>query len=113
MLQKIGIKHSHRCDFCEERDVVEHAFFKCERLYSFWNSISKRLNNKLKKRIVLNETSVILGIEQEQQNLPFQEKRFINTIFALGKFSIIKNKTNKINIDIIFEREVKLRKIEF
>ena len=32
LLHKIGIKLSERCDFCEEIDVVEHTFFRCERV---------------------------------------------------------------------------------
>ena len=43
LLQKIGIKHSEKCDFCEETDVVEHTFFRCERLKPFWINVSKKL----------------------------------------------------------------------
>ena len=100
------------CDFCEERDIIEHPFFRCIRLNSFWSDISKKLDVKLKKSIVLNETSIILSIEQEQQGLTIAEQKFINTIIVLGKLSIIKNKINRINIDTIFERELKIREVE-
>ena len=35
-LHKIGIKPSDLCDHCQEREYVEHTFFKCERLQIFW-----------------------------------------------------------------------------
>ena len=112
LLQKIGVKNTPICDFCEERDVVEHFFFKCERLHGFWENISKNIDNKLNKKITLNETTVLFGIEQVHQNLSPKEQKYINTIFALGKLSIIKNKSLKFKIDILFEREVSLRNIE-
>ena len=53
LLQKIGIKHSNKCDFCEERDIIEHTFFRCKRLNNFWSDISKQLDVKLKKKYSL------------------------------------------------------------
>ena len=112
ILKKIGIKESENCDFCQEKDYVEHAFFRCKRLEHFWDNIFSRINIKLSKNIVFNETSLLLGIEQEYQDLSFQEIGFINSICILGKLSINKNRMNNIPLEIIFERELRLRNIE-
>ena len=111
-LHKIGIKPSDLCDHCKERDYVEHTFFKCDRLQIFWKNISSRIDNKLNKKITLNETSVVLGIEQIQQEICQQEQHFINKVTTIAKLSIIKNNMNKFPIEMIFERELKLRNID-
>ena len=113
ILKKIGLRQSEICDFCDENDVVEHTFFRCKRLKSFWKNISTRLINKLNKNITLNEVSIMLGVEQTHQELNVEEKSLINKISIIGKLSIIKNKINKTPIELIFERELRLRKIEF
>ena len=112
LLHKIGIKQSDQCDHCQEKDNVEHTFYRCERLYLFWKNISSRINNKLNKNIILNETSIVLGIEQIQDFCK-QEIDFINKIIIIAKLSIIKNNMNKFPLQMIFESELKLRKLEF
>ena len=49
LLNKMGIKSSEKCDFCDEVDVVEHMFFRCKRLQTFWTDVSKRIDNRVKK----------------------------------------------------------------
>ena len=78
----------------------------------FGKNISSRINNKLNKKIILNETSIVLGIEQ-LQDICKQELVFINKIITIAKLSIIKNNMNKFPIEMIFESELKLRKLEF
>ena len=112
LLHKIGIKQSERCDFCEETDVVEHTFFRCERVQPFWKIVSQLIEVKLKKKIMLNETSIILGIEQDNHDLTFEEQKQVNIFLILAKFSIIKSRSTKSNINIIFERELQLRNID-
>ena len=60
----------------------------------------------------MNQTAVLLGIEQVEQNLSFDEIKWINTIFILGKLSIIYNRMNRTSVDLLFEREIKLRNLE-
>ena len=92
---------------------MEHTFFRCKRLHPFWKKVTSILINKLDKKITLDETSVLLGIEQNHEHLSFKELRFINKIVILGKLSIIRSQMNKTPIDLIFEREMKLRNIDF
>ena len=61
---------------------------------------------------MLNETSIILGIEQDNHDLTFEEQKQVNIFLILAKFSIIKSRSTKSNINIIFERELQLRNIE-
>ena len=112
ILKKIGIKQTENCEFCQERDTVEHTFFSCKRLEKFWKNVSTRIDKKLDKKIIMNQTAVLLGIEQEEQNLSFDEIKWINTIFILGKVSIVYNRMNRTSVDLLFEREIKLRNLE-
>ena len=112
ILNRMGIVKSEKCDFCDEKDYVEHAFFNCYRLESFWVDVSKRIGLKLNMRIKLLDKSVLLGIEQEFQHFSNEEQKFINLIVMIGKLTIIKNKMTKINIGLIFDREISLRKID-
>ena len=110
LLNRIGIKHSEKCDFCNEKDYVEHCFYKCNRLKPFWDKISTIINTKINMKITLSEKNILLGIEQDHHNLNMEEIKFINSIILIGKLAIIKNKFHKIDIDLIFDREINLRK---
>ena len=39
LLHRMGIKGSDQCDFCPQREVVEHMFIYCPRLEGFWSMI--------------------------------------------------------------------------
>ena len=110
LLKKIGKKNSENCDFCSEKDYVEHTFFRCSRLKIFWKRISSLINEKLNKKISLSEKSVLLGIEQEHQDLTKKECKFINWIILVGKLSVVKSNFQRININVLFEKELNLRK---
>ena len=108
----MGIKNTENCDFCNEKDFVEHYFFNCRKLVQFWKFINNFLNLKLDKKIILYDYVILLGIEQsnEKFGLTKKEMSFINNILVVAKLSIIKSKQNSLNIIFIFENEIKLRK---
>ena len=111
LLKRIGIKQSENCDFCNQRDFVEHYFFQCTRILKFWDYIKIMLFTKLNKRIVLNAYNILLGIEQDDEQLTISEILYINKIITIAKLSIIKSKNSNINVINIFENELRLRKI--
>ena len=80
LLKRIGIKQSENCDFCNQRDFVEHYFFQCTRILKFWDYIKIMLFTKLNKRIVLNANNILLGIEQDDEQLTISEILYINEI---------------------------------
>ena len=111
LLNRIGIKQSEVCDFCNEKDFVEHMFVNCKRLGDFWEEIFKKISILLGKKIIFSEKTILLGIEQSNQKLGDSEIKLINKISIIGKISIIKNKMTKMNIKMIFEKELSLRNI--
>ena len=111
LLNRIGIKQSENCDFCDnQRDYVEHYFFQCTRLLHFWAYVSNHMSIKLNKKIILNKYNILLGFDQGDQMLTINEIIIINKILAIAKFSIIKSKHSNLNSIIIFENELRWRK---
>ena len=112
LLNRMGLKNTENCEFCNEKDFVEHYFFNCRKLVQFWKFINNFLNLKLDKKIILYDYVILLGIEQsiDKFGLTKEEMSFINNILVVAKLSIIKSKQNSLNIIFIFENEIKLRK---
>ena len=112
LLNRMGLKESEKCDFCQEKDFVEHAFIKCKRLHNLWEKVNKDISIKLNKTIFLSEKVILLGVEQEITGLSDTEVKFINTVITITKFAIIKSKMTKMNTFQILDHELILRKIE-
>ena len=47
MLEKMKIKESNKCDFCENVDFIEHALVNCERLKDFWQNVIEWIKKEL------------------------------------------------------------------
>ena len=108
----MGLKNTENCEFCNEKDFVEHYFYNCRKLASFWKYINDFLNLKLDKKIILYDFVILLGIEQSINNIELTKKeiRFVNNILVIAKLSVIKSKQDSLNIIFIFENEMRLRK---
>ena len=113
LLSRMGLKKSENCEFCNQKDFVEHYFVNCIKLGQFWNHVNSFINLKLDKRIRLNEYSILLGIEQDIQNSKGKNEEiyFINKILIIAKLSIIKSKFSDFNLMFIFDNEIKLRNL--
>ena len=112
LLNRMGLKRTENCDLCNEKDFVEHYFYNCNKLSKFWKYISDFLNLKLDKKVNLFDYAILLGIEQNHNNIELTKKEvsFINNILVIAKLSIIKSKLSNFNIIFIFENEIRLRK---
>ena len=55
----MGIKDSEKCEFCGDKDHVEHYFFECKRNKDLWKDVSQIITNKINKSISINEVYVI------------------------------------------------------
>ena len=47
VLSKMGISHSDKCSFCpQEKESIEHVFWKCCHVSQFWEALQKTINEK-------------------------------------------------------------------
>ena len=67
--------------------------------------------NKIGNEIQLNVKVVLFGIEQDEiyDKLQASEVQFINNMLLIGKFSIIKSKTQNVNLSLLFDNELRIR----
>ena len=75
LLNRMGIKNTENCEFCNEKDFVEHYFFNCRKLVQFWKFINNFLNLKLDKKIILYDYVILLGIEQSKEKFGLTKKK--------------------------------------
>lgn len=66
LLQKMRIKNTSACEYCAQRENIEHKFWHCQRVQYFWNDIKQwflrnRLSNLANKICIGN---VMLGGEK-------------------------------------------------
>ena len=110
MLHKIGKENNNLCSTCSITDCVNHFFFKCAKSKPLWSHANMIISKKLSINICLNVQDVMLNYHNnviEDVNV-----RYINHIIALGKLCISKFKYGKHpNLLILFERELRLRKL--
>ena len=109
----MGKEKSEKCEICDEIDFVEHMFFECQRLDSFWYIIQCTIYKNIKKSIDLTKYSVVLGIEQDNRykSLNINEVQFINELLIIAKYCISKSKSLKTNLELTLERELTIRGI--
>ena len=111
LLNRMGITESEKCKDCGEKDHLEHYFYFCERNRNLWFKVNQIIRKKIENEICLNVKTVLFGIEQDivYDKLQAREVQFINYMLLIGKFSIIKSKTQNLNINLLFDNELKLR----
>ena len=110
ILQKIGIKNSNKCDFCQEVDFLDHTLVECVRLRQYWEKVLFFIEKET-QIIVPNETKYkLFGFNEVGESNKKVEKS--NLLLIIAKFAIIKAKFYQINnIFGIFQSEVKFRKL--
>ena len=47
LLERIQIKETDACDYCMQRENIEHKFWYCQRVKSFWNEVKNWLGRQL------------------------------------------------------------------
>ena len=58
------------CEFCNTHDFIEHFFFHCKRLESFWEEIEQYIMVMTGTKITINERNALFGIlATEHHNL--------------------------------------------
>ena len=90
LLLKIGKKEPPLCSFCLSKDeTIEHLFFQCTVVTTFWFSLKSFLHHYDLYHQVLNEVDIILGITE-----PIEHSMMINHILLLAKQYIYKCSIN-------------------
>lgn len=103
------IKLSNKCEYCGNIDYLEHFFWSCIMLKSFWHNVCQTISAVVGKQIHLKENDVIFGYDIKKQNS--QENKNINYIILIAKMSISKYKYgDKYDLSFVFEHELALRK---
>ena len=112
LLSKMEIKATDKCSECiHTLDVIEHFFFYCPEVFSFWQDISNYILKEFNIKMHLNVTEIMFGIKKTNRKLSQRDLKRINEILLLGKMCIsIKKKTESLlSLWHIFENEMNVR----
>ena len=112
MLQKIGIKNSNKCDFCQEVDFLEHFLINCVRLAPYWQQVLSYIEKETKVIVPDFMEHKLFGITDENSNGKNINKNIekANLFLMIAKLSIIKAKFCKLdNIFSVFQSEINFR----
>lgn len=110
LLKRMGIKNSDLCDYCKERDVIEHMFIYCKLLDGFWKIVYQIIYNYTTERFEKSDNAILFGYNYESTNVTKGKINTANHILLIAKLSISKFRYGQIkNINLIFESELKIR----
>ena len=100
---KIGISDSPLCSFCKLQDEsIEHLFWGCEFVKSFWNCLFDWLNSCSVKVEDISEMDIIIGNLNENE-----DELLINHISILAKYFIYRNSLiSKIPLFSVFKHKI-------
>ena len=114
LLHKMNIKDNPFCESCSEVETLEHLFYLCPSLQGFWLYVNEIINLVLEESFTLTTISVLFGITSSDVNAPFKKICKANYVLLVAKMCIsIRKCTNKKNILLIFETEMRLRQKDF
>ena len=114
LLKKMGIKNSDLCEYCKERDIIEHMFINCKLLKGFWRDVFQTIYKHTNERFPQTENDILFGYNYETVRVGKDKINIANHILLIAKLSISKFRYGKTkNIALIFETEMNLRKKSF
>ena len=112
MLHKMGIVNSINCKFCPHTlDTLEHFFFECNRISQLWKHVEDKILIKTVKRCIITVGEALIGIGKDKYDK--DTTRLANHIILIAKMCIsIYRYGTPIDINILFERELLIRRVE-
>ena len=113
LLEKMKIKTTNKCPYCQELDTLEHYFFHCESVKTLWNAVGYKIQNLFENigHFKIDCKMAMLGLLNHDK-LPKSSVTRINIIILIAKQSISTfKKVKKSPLDYIFESELKIRKV--
>ena len=104
---------SIHCKYCPNViDTLEHFFFDCQKIAHIWKLTENEIFSKTDTRLQINISDAILGIKCK--NYGKSTTNIANHIILIAKMCIgIYKYGTPIDIKILFERELTLRKCYF
>lgn len=112
LLAKMGIAQNDNCNFCEEKDFIEHFFFYCKSLRAFWAMIEGIFSTAFGKMSHLTPKQVLLGVKDKK--LSKDEENTINHILLIAKMCISKFKYGKpTHLISLFRMECQIRNLQY
>eukprot|EP00745_Piridium_sociabile_P020340 TRINITY_DN3130_c0_g1_i5.p3 TRINITY_DN3130_c0_g1~~TRINITY_DN3130_c0_g1_i5.p3 ORF type:complete len:111 (-),score=7.71 TRINITY_DN3130_c0_g1_i5:202-534(-) len=107
------ITENNKCTYCSDSvDYIEHFFCNCPVVRDFWVYIEKTILHKTSVKVTLSNTDILFGVENSPQIRGIYH--YINLLTLMGKMciSIFKKTESSLPLQYIFEREMKIRKID-
>ena len=111
MLNKMKITTNNHCSYCNGViDFIEHFFFYCPIVRTFWKNIQNFVLAKYNVRINLNEIDILFGL-RKQVAITEQYRLTINHILLVGKMciSIFKKTQRHAFLYDLFEIQLNIR----
>jgi len=111
LLLKMKVTETNKCNDCTESvDFIEHFFFECPRVLTFWSFIESYLLAQYDVKILCDISVVMFGVYDKTLNKSLLTS--INYIILVAKMciSIHKKTKSKLPIHIIFEQQIELRR---
>ena len=113
MLCKMQVRNNQKCSYCnDEIDYIEHFFFFCPVVRPFWDFIGQHILINYNVKINISDRHALIG-KQDRENIDTQTLIRINHIILIAKMciSIYKKTQSNLPITMIFEYQMRLRKI--
>ena len=108
----MGEADSINCKFCvNTTDTLEHFFYECDKIRQIWKLAEKEIHKRtgIRHNIILEEA--IVGKRSGTYNKSITN--MVNHILLIAKMCIgIFRYGTPINIQIMFEREIEIRKLD-
>lgn len=100
-------KQSNKCSYCDCFESIEHYFFECPNLKTFWNQFLGWFSHTLKIEVKIGSLDVIFGIVNNNDLVAIQ---VLNFCILFAKFFIYKRKSSSADIDFYtYQVELKHR----
>ena len=110
LLEKMKIRDNNKCDSCQEVETLQHLFFNCTSLTTFWKYISELVSLTLETTFSIKVVNALFGITTEDTQADLARIRKANHIMLIAKMCISKGRFSKNkNLRLIFEHEKLLR----
>jgi hypothetical protein len=112
LLFKMRLSASDKCPYCIGiTDYIEHFFFDCNKIKPVWNCVHDAFYAKFGKNVTLSQKEALLGV-LDRHDMTSVMRQFLNHLILIAKMSISKYRYGTpILIQVIFKREVTLRKL--
>ena len=85
-LKLVNIRENETCHLCQTKETIDHMFWECHQINSFWNEIETWLNEKIQSRIQLCYKDIILGLEGHPR------LKVLNYIILSAKYYLFRNR---------------------